>query len=356
MWTGPNGEDYIQPGEYTVTEKIAPPGFELSTESQNLRLWIEEIDGVPTPMSSGPITFENKPLHSIIIQKVDESGQGLPGAVFNVYLNGAKVDSITTGPDGTFTYAGTDGNGLQSGTWGFEEVKAPDGYLLPYNKYQSVTIDAINDDVRVHQLTFVNYTYPEIVIKKVSAGEEQPLAGAVFEVMIDGTNLGRFGPTGPDGTIIINHDIYGKFLENDNQDTWTVQVREVEAPDGHLIDSTPQTFEIRVGQTEPVFLVFGNDGETTLYIRKEDAQTRLPVADAVFELRKADGEIVERRLVTGPDGLVSIDGLEPGDYIVREIEAPPGYLLAEDPEQIVNLEAGETETVLFRNNKPGGLV
>lgn len=758
QWTDPAGENYLEPGEYTVTEKIAPPGYELNTEAQNLRLWIEDVDGVPTPKHSGPITFENKPLHSVIIQKVDESGNGLPGAVFDIYLNGAKVDSATTGADGTFTYAGTDGNGLQSGTWGFEEVKAPDGYLLPYIKYQSVTVDATNDDVRVHKLSFINYTYPEIVIKKVAAGEETPLAGAVFEVMIDGTNIGTYGPTGPDGTIIINHDVYGKFLENDNQDTWTVGVREVaapdgyliddpdwqfaeihrgtklqpfvftdtkypeiqilkldrdtkepvagttfsvlingvdigtfetgddgiatityaeyerflgdingdevsqdgwgvtvteidvtdgynkdrqtesgdytitqtlqpnqsllkftfedtpyrdllirkydstntwllqgavfhlesitlddpdvegevgtvirngetdengellfadlpngtykltevtpptgydlqdpheweivissdsepviefdvhndpregltitkhdaitnkplanvefeirylgdgnettdtsheprtyltdengiihipdivpgmyqitevsvpdgyvldpepriievlnnhdtvlvpfynyqdtqliilkkdnqtgeplagarftlttaggsvittnlvtgpngyatfnglepgsyvvtevESPDGHLIDRTPQTFEIRVGQTEPVFLVFGNDGETTLYIRKEDAQTRLPVADAVFELRKANGEIVERRLVTGPDGLVSIDGLEPGDYIVREIEAPPGYLLAEDPEQIVNLEAGETETVLFRNNKPGGL-
>ena len=753
QWTDPNGENYIQPGEYTVTEEIAPPGYELSTEAQNLRLWIEEIDGVPTPMHSGPIVFENKPLHSVIIQKVDESGNGLPGAVFEVYCNGAFVTNITTGADGTFTFAGTDGNGLTNGTWEFVEVKAPDGYLLPYNKVQRVTINTEHDDVLIHELTFVNYTYPEIVIQKVSAGEEQPLAGAVFEVMIDGTNLGTFGPTGPDGTIIINHDVYGKFLTNDKQDTWTVQVREVEAPagylldstdwqtaeisrgtklapfvftdtkypeivirksdreteemlpgttfeisidagasfsltkqtdengeiwityedyeefigdivwdrgwtvtvtetimpefynkdkqeesgdwtvtkqllpgqsllefdftdthyrdllvrkydstnswllqgaefrlesislddpstgstisrngktdengellfqnlpngtykltevtpptgydlpdpheweivvtsysdrviefdvqnhpregltitkhdaitnkplegvefeirylgdgnettdttheprtyltdengvihipdivpgmyeirevsvpdgyvldpepriievvnnhdtvlvpftnfqdtqliilkkdnqtgeplagarftittaggsvinanlvtgpngyatlnglepgsyvvreveapDGHLIDSTPQTFEIRVGQTEPVFLVFGNDGETTLYIRKEDEQTRLPLADAVFELRKADGEIVERRLVTGPDGLASIDGLEPGDYIVKEIEAPPGYLLAEDPEQIVNLEAGETETVLFRNNKPGGI-
>ena len=753
QWTDPTADNYLEPGEYTVTEIIPPAGYEKSDEVQNLRLWIEDMGGVPTAMNSGPITFVNKPKHSVIIQKVDESGNGLPGAVFDIYFDGAKVDSQTTGPDGTFTYAGTDGNGLQTGTWGFEEVKAPDGYLIPYAKYQEVFVDAANDDVRVHQISFINYTYPEIQIKKVVAGTDEPLAGAVFEVMIDGTNIGTYGPTGPDGTIIINHDVYGKFLENDNQDTWTVQVREVEAPagylldstdwqtaeisrgtklqpfvfkdtkypeivvrksdreteemlpgttfeididagasfsltkqtdengeiwityedyaefigdivwdrgwtvtvtetimpefynkdkqeesgdwtvtkqllpgqellefdftdthyrdllvrkydstnswllqgaefrlesislddpatggtisrngktdengellfenlpngtykltevtpptgydlpdpheweivvtsysdrviefdvqnhpregllitkhdaitnkplanvefmvrylgdgnettdtsnearpymtdengviyiedivpgwyeiretrvpdgyvidpeprlievvnnhgsisvpffnyqdtqliilkkdnqtgeplpgarfvittaggsvinanlvtgangyatlnglepgsyvvreveapDGHLIDSTPQTFEIRVGQTEPVFLVFGNDGETTLYIRKEDAQTRLPVADAVFELRKADGEIVERRLVTGPDGLVSIDGLEPGDYIVEEIEAPPGYLLAEDPEQIVNLEAGETETVLFRNNKPGGI-
>ena len=753
QWDNPSGENYIEPGEYTVTEKIPPAGYEKSDEVQNLRLWIEDVDGVPTPKHSGPITFENKPLHSVIIQKVDENSNGLPGAVFDIYYNGAKVDSQTTGPDGTFTYAGTDGNGLQSGTWGFLEVKAPDGYLMPYTKYQSITIDATNDDVRVHKLSFTNYTYPEIQIKKVSKGTEEPLAGAVFEVMIDGTNIGTYGPTGPDGVITISQDVYGKFLSNEDQDSWTVQVREVvapdgyliddsdwqtaeihrgrellpfvfsdtkypeivirksdreteerlpgttfeisidagasfsltkqtdengeiwityedyekfigeivwdkgwtvtvtetimpenynkdkqaesgdwtitkqllpgqpllefdftdthyrdllirkydstnswlladaqfklesislddpatgstisrngttdengellfkdlpngvykltevapptgydmpdpheweititsysdrviefdvnnepregltivkhdavtntplegvefsvrylgdgndssdtsndprtyitdsngtihipdivpgwyeireisvpdgyvldpeprlieiinahdtvvvpfknfqdtqliilkedaqtglplagarfvvrtaggsvinsnlvtgpngyatlsglepgsyvveevKAPDGHLIDSTPQTFEIREGQTEPVFLVFSDDGKTALYIRKEDEQTRLPVAGAVFELRKVNGEIIEPRLETGPDGLVRIDDLEPGDYIVEEIEAPPGYLLSENPEKTVSLKPGDTKSVLFRNNKPGGI-
>ena len=755
QWDDPDGENYLEPGEYTVTEKIAPPGYELSDEVQNLRLWIEDVDGVPTPKHSGPIVFQNQPKHSIIIQKVDEDGNGLPGAVFDVYLDGAKIDSITTGGDGTFTYAGTDGNGLESGTYDFVETKAPDGYLIPYWACQSITINTENDDVRVHQLTFVNYTYPEIVIQKVAAGNDQPLAGAVFEVMVDGTNLGRFGPTGPDGTIIINHDVYGEFLKNDKQDSWTVQVREVEAPegyliddtnwqtaeisrgtklapfvftdtkypeivirksdreteemlpgttfdiqidagasfnltkqtdengeiwityddyaefigdivwdrgwtvtvtetvmpdkynrdpqpesdggagftvtkqllpgqsllefdftdthyrdllvvksdasnswrladakfklesinlddpaaggtvsregttddngellfkdlpngtyklteltpptgydmpdphewtitvtsmsdrviqiavenepregltitkhdaitgkplagvefsirylgdgndstdtsneprtfttdsngiihlpdavpgwyqiietrvpdgyiidseprlvqlvnahdtvvvnyhnyqdtqliilkkdnqtglplagarfmvttaggnfiadlvtgstgyatlnglkpgsyvvkeveapDGHIIDSTPQTFEIRVGQTEPVFLVFGNDGKTTLYIRKEDEQTRLPVAGAVFKLSRVNGEVIKERLETGLDGLASIGDLLPGDYVVEEIEAPKGYLLSENPKQNVSLKAGEVATVLFRNNKPGGV-
>lgn len=753
QWTDPDGENYIPPGEYTVTEVTPPPGYEKSNEAQNLRLWIEDVDGVPTAMSSGPIEFVNEPLHSVIIRKIDQSGKGLPGAVFKVYCDGAYVTDITTGADGTFTFAGTDGNGLTNGTWEFVEDKAPDGYLLPYNKVQSVTINTQHDDVLIHELTFVNYEYPEIVIQKVSAGENQPLAGAVFEVMIDGTKLGEYGPTAADGTIVINYDQYGKYLSNDNQDSWTVSVREVEAPagyllddtdwhtaelhrgeilkpfvftdtkypeivirksdreteerlegttfeisidagasfsltkqtdengeiwityddyeefigdivwdrgwtvtvtetittdkynkdkqeesgdwtvtkqllpgqsllefdftdthyrdllirkydstnswllsdaqftlesislddpaiggtisrngttdengellfkdlpngvyklteiapptgydmpdpheweititsysdrviefdvnnnpregltitkhdavtgkplegvefsirylgdgndssdttndprtyitdangvihlpdavpgwyeirelsvpdgyvldpdpriiqiinahdtvlvpytnyqdtqliilkedaetglplpgarftvttaggsviasnlvtgangyatltglepgsyvvrevdapDGHLIDSTPQTFEIKEGQTEPVFLVFSNQGKTALYIRKEDEQTRLPVADAVFQLRRVNGEIIEPRLVTGPDGLVRVDDLEPGDYIIEEIEAPPGYLLSEDPEQTVSLKAGETETVLFRNNKPGGI-
>ena len=753
QWTDPSGENYLPAGQYTVTEKIAPPGYELCTEAQHLVLsleWDAEAEEwIPT--SSGPLVFKDQPKHSIIIQKVDPEGNGLPGAVFDVYYNGAKVDSITTGPDGSFTYTGEDGNGVASGTWEFVEVKAPDGYLIPYNKCQSVTVDT-EDDVRVHQLTFVNHEYPEIIIQKVDAGKEDRLAGAVFEVKIDGKDFGRVGPTGPDGTMTISHELYGEFLDPE-QESWTVQVREVqapdgyliddpdwqtaeirrgqtlapfvftdtkypeivirksdreteerlpgttfeisidagasfsltkqtdengeiwityedyeqfigdivwdkgwtvtvtetimpdgynkdkqeesgdwtitkqlqpgqsllefdftdthyrdllvrkydsnnswllanaqfelesisledpaagstvrrngttdengellfkdlpngvyklteiapptgydmpdpheweititsmsdrviefavnndpregltitkhdaitnkplagvefsvrylgdgndssdtsneartyitdengvihipdivpgwyeireisvpdgyvldpeprlieiinahdtvtvpfhnyqdtqlivlkedaqtglplpgarfvvttaggtvidsnlvtgpngyatlsglepgsyvvrevEAPDGHIIDSTPQTFEIKVGQTEPVFLVFSNDGKTALYIRKEDEQTRLPVAGAVFELRKVNGEVVEPRLETGPDGLVRVDDLDPGDYIVEEIEAPPGYVLSEDPEQTVSLEPGETETVLFRNNKPGGI-
>ena len=92
------------------------------------------------PYSSGPITFVNEPKHSIVIQKVDESGNGLPGAVFDIYLNGAKIDSATTGGDGTFTFAGTDGNGLEPGTYDFVEVQAPNGYLIPYWACQSITI------------------------------------------------------------------------------------------------------------------------------------------------------------------------------------------------------------------------
>ena len=284
QWTDPAGENYIQPGEYTVTEKIAPPGYELSDEAQNLRLWIKDVNGVPTPMSSGPITFVNLPKHSVIIQKVDESGNGLPGAVFEVYFNGALIDTITTGADGTFTYAGTDGNGLEFGTYDFVEVKAPDGYLLPYRTCQSITINPEIDEVRVHQLTFVNYTYPEIVIQKVSAGEEQPLAGAVFEVMIDGTNLGTFGPTGPDGTIIINHDVYGKFLTNDKQDTWTVQVREVEAPAGYLLDSTDwQTAEISRG-TKLAPFVFTDTKYPEIVIRKSDRETEEMLPGTTFEI------------------------------------------------------------------------
>ena len=287
QWTDPTGENYIEPGEYTVTEKIPPPGYEKDNTAQNLRLWLEDKDGdgVEEPYSSGPITFVNEPKHSIVIQKVDESGNGLPGAVFDIYLNGAKIDSATTGGDGTFTFAGTDGNGLEPGTYDFVEVQAPNGYLIPYWACQSITIRQGDNDVLIHTLTFVNHTYPEIVIQKVAAGNDQPLAGAVFEVMVDGTNLGRFGPTGPDGTIIINHDVYGEFLKNDKQDSWTVQVREVEAPEGYLIDDTNwQTAEISRG-TKLAPFVFTDTKYPEIVIRKSDRETEEMLPGATFDIQ-----------------------------------------------------------------------
>ena len=82
-------------------------------------------------------------------------------APYLMSISMAQVDSVTTGPDGTFNYTGTDGNGVSTGTWEFVETKAPSGYLIPYMNYQPVTVNTLYDDVRVHTLTFVNYTYPE---------------------------------------------------------------------------------------------------------------------------------------------------------------------------------------------------
>ena len=131
----------------------------------------------------------------------------------------------------------------------------------------------------------MNHTYPEIVIQKVAAGNDQPLAGAVFEVMVDGTNLGRFGPTGPDGTIIINHDVYGEFLKNDKQDSWTVQVREVEAPEGYLIDDTNwQTAEISRG-TKLAPFVFTDTKYPEIVIRKSDRETEEMLPGATFDIQ-----------------------------------------------------------------------
>lgn len=136
-------------------------------------------------------------------------------------------------------------------------------------------------------VNFHNYQDTQLIILKKDNQTGLPLAGARFMVTTAGGNFIADLVTGSTGYATLNGLEPGSYV-----------VKEVEAPDGHIIDSTPQTFELRVGQTEPVFLVFGNDGKTTLYIRKEDEQTRLPVAGAVFKLSRVNGEVIKERLET----------------------------------------------------------
>lgn len=192
QWLDKDKENYIAPGEYRVTEVIAPPGYVKSDESQNIKFWIEYLDdGTAVQMNSGPLTFKNEMMRKVKVMKVDGSGKPLSGAAFDIYKDGTKIGSATTGSDGSFTYSGVDGNGLDSGYYEFVETSAPGGYLIPTDNRLSVTIDT-SDPSQPELITLgplKNYEYPEIRIKKLISGTNDGLAGAVFQVRIDGKML-----------------------------------------------------------------------------------------------------------------------------------------------------------------------
>lgn len=132
------------------------------------------------------------------------------------------------------------------------EIKAPDGYLLPTRTTQWIEVDATDTSIFKHVVSFDNYKYPDIRIKKVSNGTNDALAGALFEVMIDGEVLGTY-TTNPGGEIVIDYGTYGRFLEENNlfegKTSWTVTVTELVAPDGYFIDDpNVQTAELKQGR------------------------------------------------------------------------------------------------------------
>lgn len=305
QWTDPAGANYLKPGTYKVTEKIPPYGYELTTESYFLTLKIE-VDpetGERVATSNGPIVFKNYQKHGIIVQKVAADSSPLPGAVFDIYKNGAKISSATTGPDGSFTFDGMDGKGLETGYYSFREVQAPDGFLLPYVREQGVWIDTENDhDDVVHTITFTNYVWPEIVIKKQDKDSGRGLADAIFEVKIDGNTMGTY-PTDFAGEIIINQATYGKFWNEDNVEH-TVAVREVTAPDGYLMDDNNwQINKIVEGQTLSTF-TFTDTKYPEIKIFKRDRETGAPLADTTFKVQINGTDI--GTFVTDIKGLVKI--------------------------------------------------
>lgn len=326
-------------GTYRITEVTPPVGYEKADP-------ISQIITV-TSMSDRVIevVFKNAPKQGILITKHDAiTGKALAGTKFSVrYLGeGGASEGITNAP---VEYI-TDVNGTvylpdrKAGFYEIREIAVPDGYILD----PEPRIIEVVDQHGSYVVDFRNYQDTQLIVLKEDAQTGLPLAGARFTVTTAGGNWIADIVTGPMG-----------YATLAGMEPGTYVITEVEAPDGHLIDPVPQTFEIRPGQTEPIFKVFKNDGKINLYIRKEDEQTRLPLEGAVFTLRRINGETIIPRVETEKDGLARITDLEPGDYEVEEIEAPQGYILSNNPKQTISLKAGTTASLLFRNNKRGGI-
>jgi len=332
QWWDASAPNYIPPGQYTVTEVNPPEGYELSTESKHLVLAYDEDTGVAT--CSGPLVFYNNPLKKIEVHKVDKDGKPLAGAVFDVLRNGAKIGSCTTDDSGTCIWDGADGAGLQEGYYIFEEVKAPPGKVLPKIPRQGVWVTPkMIDDDEVISLTFINYDEPDIMIRKLVNGTPVGIAGAVFEVMIDGEVLpGRF-VTNNDGTINITYAEYGDYVDPD-QESWTVSVREVTPPDGYLLDDDQwQTVEVHRG-LEVADFVFTDTKYPEIKIIKRDVNhPEKKLAGARFEVT-IDGQTIDT-LTTNDLGEILIDYATYGRFLhdggtdeewftigVREVGAP----------------------------------
>ena len=335
QWLDASAPNYIAPGEYTVTEEIPPAGYEKSDEARHLRLWVETVDGNPVARSSGTLIFENFRKHSLTLRKTSDGSLSVAGAVFDLYRNGTKLGSYTTGSGGTITLPIVD-----SGYYEFVETTAPNGMVLPFNPRVGVYIDATDTSITDHYVSMKNFEYPDIIIQKQSKATGLPLAGAKFQVQIDATTIGTF-TTNSTGRITIGYEQYGAFLDG-SASSWTVTVTEVSPPDGYFEpDEKTQTNELRKGQTLSPF-VYKNQPFPDVLAYKTDAKTAVPLEGAVFSLVGKDNAN-SFVAVSQADGIARFERVPVGTYELRETVAPEGYLLSGEVKTVVVREDGAAE-------------
>lgn len=118
-------------------------------------------------------------------------------------------------------------------------------------------------------------------------------------------------------------------------DDWTLQgktvyVREKFVPAPYIKSDEIKTFKVtNGGNVELKFVNKKSKGE--IRILKADKTTGKGLAGAEFELYKnsVDKSNLIGKFATNSDGKLSIDSLELGKYILREIKAPEGYFINE---------------------------
>ena len=328
----------LKDGWYKISEKEAPDGYVLSDEVQEIYVKAGE---------EKEVTFENTPLSAMVIKKVDAAtGKVLQGAKFKIsYLSGESgtggtvIGEYTTSVNGTIVI-----NRLKPGTYVVEETKAPDGYIIN-DAPETVYITGKEQDVI--SVEFENYADGGLIIRKLDSITKEPLSGAEFKVT---TSDGKFVPN--QGGAVSSNGIYttdrtGQIHITGIEAGTTLVVTETKAPDGYVLETVSQTVKIDKSDTQT--LTFYNEPIGGLRITKIDEETRQPIKNVKFSIEKMDGERIGT-YSTDSNGVITVDGLEEGWYVVTETKAAKGYQLDTEPHE-AEVKNGKVTRLTITNRK-----
>ena len=205
-----------------------------------------------------------------------------------------------------------------------------------------------------NNLDFVNDPTTTLTIQKfVDGTENQPLKGVEFLITDSSGKV-----VGPNNGYYYT-DQAGRITISNLEPGTVITARETKTLDGYLLDGTPQSIEIKVGEGQT--LTFWNKRAGTLVIQKKDKLTGRPLAGVEFELTYAEGGYVDDAnghlsskglYTTDANGEIRISGIS-GTIVVKETKTIPGYTI--DPasqSQTVVVNAADTQTLTFYNT-PG---
>lgn len=338
---------HLDEGYYIVTEKVAPVGYILDTTPHEVYL---------RPGKTTEVAIENEKKPGLTIIKIDSVvGDGIKGAKFELWVSKDKTQNGTYQKlNDTFYY--TDENGLielpelDTGWYKVKEVEAAAGYML---KEPSEQILYVEHD-KGSTITFENIPKSALVIRKIDAASGAPLANAWFRVRYLG------GTSGSGGTIIgeyqtsANGNIIVTGLE-----AGTYICEEINAPNGYVMDTAPQTAYISGQEQDCITLTFTNSKYGSLLIKKVDSLTNEPLSDVQFYVEDSAGAVIGNSngyFTTDNAGTILISDIKPGTtLVVKETRAKAGYLLDDTP-QTIKIDSNETKTLEFRNQPLGSLL
>ena len=339
----------IEDGWLTIEESKPAPGYQLP-EDPVTEVYVKGGE-------NKTVTISNIPLSALVVYKQDSvTGAGISGCRFQLkYLGGevsgsggTVVGTYTTSANGSFTVTG-----LRKGYYICEELESDSGHVIDAAP-QSFYISGKDQDIVT--LYFSNAPKGAVLVKKVSAADNTPLSDVEFLV------------TKPDGFVVGNSngkfvtDSTGTFLVEGVEPGTTLVIKETRAKPGYLLDDTPQTVQVKEGQT--VTVEFRNQPMGNLIIHKLSSKDKTPLEGVQFKITYANGSYLPDEggklssnglYWTNTEGQIVLSGIT-GTVVVTEVESIPGYTIDPDTQsQTVVVNPDDTQQLYFYNAPTGGV-
>lgn len=339
----------IEDGWLTIKETKPAPGYQLPDDPVT-EVYVKGGE-------NKTVTIPNTPLSALVVYKQDSvTGAGISGCRFQLkYLGGevsgsggTVIGTYTTSANGSFTVTG-----LKKGYYICEELESDSGHVIdaaPQSFYIS------GEDQDIVTLYFSNAPKGAILVKKVSSADNSPLSDVEFLVTkSDGSVVGD-----ANGKFVT--DSTGTFLVEGVEPGTTLVIKETRAKPGYLLDDTPQTVQVKEGQT--VTVEFRNQPLGNLIIHKLSSKDKTPLEGVQFKITYADGSYLPDEggklssnglYWTNAEGQIVLSGIT-GTVVVTEVESIPGYTIDPNTQsQTVVVNPDDTQQLYFYNAPVGGV-
>ena len=339
----------IEDGWLTIKETKPAPGYQLPDDPVT-EVYVKGGE-------NKTVTIPNTPLSALVVYKQDSvTGAGISGCRFQLkYLGGevsgsggTVIGTYTTSANGSFTVTG-----LKKGYYICEELESDSSHVIdaaPQSFYIS------GEDQDIVTLYFSNAPKGAILVKKVSSADNSPLSDVEFLVTkSDGSVVGD-----ANGKFVT--DSTGTFLVEGVEPGTTLIIKETRAKPGYLLDDTPQTVQVKEGQT--VTVEFRNQPMGNLIIHKLSSKDKTPLEGVQFKITYADGTYLPDEggklssnglYWTNAEGQIVLSGIT-GTVVVTEVESIPGYTIDPNTQsQTVVVNPDDTQELWFYNSPVGGV-
>lgn len=345
--------DLLYLGKYEIVEVSAPYGYVLNTESQFVELTYagQEIAVRDTVNMNFVNDYQGV---EICLEKFMESDENYGISADNCYKNvrfGLFADEKIIAADGTSIPE----NGLIAEVSLGEDMKAVFVEKLPFSRYyvQEIATDehyVLNDEKYLINFEYMGQEMATVYVDcgqfvnelkrgkieglKVSESDE-PLENALFGLF--NTDCTEF--TADNAIVTAKSDKQGKF-EFAEVPYGEYIVKEIEAPTGYILSD--ESYPVKISENGEIIEITAKNKPATVEISKRDVHGN-ELIGAEMELVNSDGKTVEKWTSDGKNHVIS--GLSTGKYILKEVAAPDGYVIATN----IEFEIFADGSVLLKN-------